>query len=197
MAISLDNPVPLSKLDAVNVVLRARGRGPTAALGEAARPQAREAEDTLATALLEVLSGDWHFNKQENLKLTPDGSNEIVLPNNLLSFAPTSYSLGRSLSQIGTRLFDMDEATFKFTGPIFLEATFGYAFEDVPQPIRWYVALQAAFQFANQQTPGDASMRPSAEQLAVAHANARAFDARLRPRNLRVNPHFRRLRRNR
>lgn len=197
MAISLDTPVPLTKLDAVNVVLRARGRGPTAALGEAARPQAREAEDTLATALLEVLSGDWHFNKQEEMKLEPNASKEIHLANNLLSFAPTTYSLGRSLSQIGTRLFDMDKGSFKFDGPVYLEATLGYGFEDLPQPIRWYVALNAAFQFANQQTPGDASMRPSAEQLAVAHANARSFDARLRPRNLRVNPHFRRLRRNR
>jgi len=197
MAISLDTPVPLTKLDAVNVVLRARGISPTGALGEGARPTAREAEDTLGTALLGVLTGDWHFNKQQRLTLTPDANKEIGLPVNLLSFVPTYVSMDRSLTQNGTRLFDMDKGSFKFDGPVHLEATFGMGFEELPQPIRWYVALYAAFQYANQQTPGDASMRPSAEQLAAAHSIAQSFDAKLRPRNLRRNPHFQRMRRNR
>lgn len=197
MAISLDTPVPLTKLDAVNVVLRSRGLQRTSALGDAARPQAREAEDTLASALLEVLTGDWHFNKQNRLKLTPDANREITLPNNLLSFVPTYVSQDMSLTQSGPRLFDMEKGSFKFDGPVYLEATFGFGFEDIPQPIRWYVALNAAFQVANQKTPGDASMRPSAEQLALAHSNALSFDSKLRPRNLRTNPHFQRMRRNR
>lgn len=197
MAISLDSPVPLTKLDAVNIILRSRGQGPTATLGDDARGAAREALEALGAASLEVQGGDWNFNKDRKLKLTPNGSGDISVPAGLLGFVPTYTSVSKSLSQRGTRFYDLDNSTFKFTGPIYIEATIALPFEELPQAARWYITMLASYAFGNQNVPGDASLRPTSEQLSRAKANLESYDSKLVNRNLRTNPHFYRLRRRR
>lgn len=195
MALSLDRPVPLTKLDAVNLVLRARGHEPTAQLGEGARATAQEAEEALAAALLETLQEEWSFNKEDELRLQPDPAGNVYLPENLVSFEVTGPSEGLNVSARGNRLFDRDGGTFRFSGTVHLSAALALPFEDLPQPARWYITKKAAFDYGNQAVPGDPSLRPSLEEVQRARVLLDRFDNKLRRRNMRTgNPHFKRLR---
>lgn len=195
MALSLDRPVPLSKLDAVNLVLRAIGKATTARLGQGARGEAQDAEAALSTALLEVLQDEWSFNKDDSLKLSRNTDGEIYLPENLLSFEVTGESEHLDVTQRGSRLYDRSKSSFRFDQDVYVSATLALSYEDLPQPARWYIAVKAAFDFANQKVPGDASIRPSSQQVEAARISLDRFDNKLRGRNMRAeNPHFKRLR---
>lgn len=198
MTISLDNPRPISKLDAVNIILRSRGQGSAASLGAQARPAVKEAEEVLAATNLEIQGGDYNFNKERRLKLTPSAQKEIILPSGLLSFQVTYTSRYLNVTERDGKLYNLDESSYKFNTEVYIEATLGIPFEDLPQPVRWYVAILSSFQYANQVVPGDASLRPTEIQLARAKANFEQFDSKLTfNNNLRANPHFRRMRGNR
>jgi hypothetical protein len=195
MALSLDRPVPLSKLDAVNIVLRARGQAPTAQLGEGSRGSSQEAEASLAEALLAVQSEEWSFNREEDLKIDLNQDGELLLPDNILTWQVTEKYATYNVTERGGKLYDRTKATTVFTESIHIEASLAHAFEDLGQPVRWYVTLLAAFNYGNQVVPGDSSIRPTLDQLRSARGMLEAYDNGFRSRNLRnVNPHFRRLR---
>lgn len=195
MALSLDRPSPLSKLDAVNMVLRSIGKTPAARLGQGARGDTLDAEAAVAQALLEVLQEEWSFNKDDKLLLKRNQSGEIYVPENLLSFEVTHTSEHLDIAQRGQRLYNRAESTFRFEEDVYVSASLALAFDDLPQAARWYIAVKAAFDFANTKVPGDPSLRPTAEQVREARVLLDRFDNKSRQRNLRtVNPHFNRLR---
>lgn len=197
MTISLDNPVRISKLDAVNIILQARGKNPTSQLGDGARTDAQDAENALAEASISVQQNEWSFNEDRERKLSRNSSSEIELPNNLLNFEPVSSSANLTVTQRGSRLYDTTKGTFKFDQDVTLAIKYALPFEDLPQPARWYITMLASFNFGNQSIPGDVSLRPTEVQISKAKAALETFDNKLRPHNLRNNPHFKRLRGNR
>lgn len=199
MAISLDRPVALSKLDAVNLILAARGDNPTAALGASASRSGVEAEDALAAESQKVQTETaWNFNTDEDLRLTPNDSGFIYLPENLHRFRLAARSGNLSVVERGGRLYDRANHTFVFSQDVYVDATFVLAYDDLPQPARWYIALRAAFQVGNQKMPGDPSLRPDANQVSMAKASLQSFDLGLGVSNLvGTSPHFNRMRRRR
>jgi hypothetical protein len=198
MTLSLDRPTALTKLDAVNLLLAARGDTKVASLGNTASRAAVEAEDVLASTALEVMQDDWNFNTEEKLGLAPNSDGYIYLPENLLKFSPTYISAGLELADRGGRLYDRRNSTFAFSSTVYLKATFALAFDDCPQVVRWYFAIKAAFQYGNQNTPGDPSLRVDANHVAMAEAQFISYDRELGPKSLRqTSPHFMRIRGNR
>ena len=195
MALSLDRPVALSKLDAVNIVLRSRGHSPASQLGEGSLGTTLEAEEALAAASLAVQTEEWSFNKDDSLKLDRNLDGEILLPENTLSFEPTGESEQLNLAQRGSRLYDRSNSTYVFEEDVYVSISLALAFEDLPQPARWYITMLASYDYGNQTVPGDASMRPTQMQVQKARELLDRFDNKTRERNLRArNPHFNRLR---
>ena len=198
MALSLDRPVALSKLDAVNIVLAARGHAPATQLGEGSLGSTLEAEAALASTSLAVQTAEWSFNKDDMLKLDRNSVGEVFLPENTLSFEPTGSSEHLNLAQRGSRLYDRDKSTFTFEEDVYVSITLALAFEDLPQPARWYITMVAAFQYGNQTVPGSPSLRPTQMQVEEARIALDRYDNKNRQRNLRAtNPHFKRLRKRR
>ena len=198
MSISLDRPVPLSTLDAVNVVLQARGERPTAQLGASARSAAREAEDALASQSSIVQGQGWNFNTDHSVELVPNTSGEILLPEGLITFTPERIPTGSRPVDRGGRLYDSGNNTYVFSGPVTATLLFLLPFTDLPQPARWYIALSAAYEYGNRSVPGSPSLRPTEGQVIAAKARLEQNDLNTGPSNLRTtNPHFRRMRRRR
>lgn len=196
MAISLDRPAALSKLDAVNVILAARADNPTAQLGSGASRSGVEAEATLAAESLKVQTErQWEFNTDEDLLLARDSNGYIYLPENLHRFRLSRRSLGLRVADRGGRLYDRLRHTYVFAEDVYVDATFVLAFDDLPQPARWYITLRAAFQAGNQSTPGDPSLRPDAVQVREALAALLSYDLGTGVSNLVLtSPHFSRMR---
>lgn len=197
MAISLDTPVALTKLEAVNLVLRARGIAPATTLGSGARRTTIEALEQLGETNVNIQSENWNFNRENRLKLGKNTSGEIVAPNGLVRVKPTYTDAYKNITVRDGKIYDLDNSTFVWTQDLYVEATILLPFEDLPQPIRWYVAVKAAWMHGNSTVPGDASIRPTEVQLSMAKTNAMSFDSDSSNKNLRANPHFRRMRGNR
>lgn len=199
MAISLDSPVALTKLDAVNVMLRIRGESEATALGSTARKSVQDAEAHLAQTNLEVQSDEWNFNKEYKLQLdiSVDDS-KVYLPSGTLKVEPTWTTSYRALVQRGNLLYDQENSTYLFDaadGDIYVNITIARAFEELAQPMRWYIALLAASTYGNATASGDPALRITSEQLAKAKAAAERYDNGLLRKELPArNPHFARLR---
>jgi hypothetical protein len=174
MTQSLDTIRPKTKLDAVNDILRSRGIRSVSTMD--ATNDARDAAQHLATASVNIQSDDWNFNTDPERLFEPDSSGNIYIPDDVLSFEPVYYSEGRLLTQRGERLYDREKSTFVFAEGVYLETKTGIAFDDLPQPVRNYITLEAALSFANAKTPGSPSIREIERSLNRALSILSTFD---------------------
>jgi hypothetical protein len=195
---SLEAPRRITELDAVNIMLRNIGESPVAVLGPTAKPTAQNAQAMLAEESIRVASKGYNYSTERNLKLSPNTAGEILLPDNILSFHPTGSSAALDIQEDGGKIYNSRDNTFKFDQPIYVEAVLAKPFRNLPQPVRWFVAISAAMRFANAENPGGASLRVTAQDVQEAKTSLDVYDRRLRKGGLRAhNPHFRRLRGNR
>lgn len=195
---SLEAPRRISDLDALNLILQNAGEDPVTTFGPNSKPTAQKAKEMLAEESIQLQSEGWNFCTTRQLKLDPSTTGDIYLPDNLIAFSPTYYSIGLSLQEDGNRLFNAGDNTHKFTSPVYIEAVLARPFNDLPQPVRWFIAVTAAMRFQNSENPGGAGLRVASADVSRAKAALEKYDRRLRKGGLRVhNPHFRRLRGNR
>lgn len=195
MAISLDRPVPLTKLDAVNILLQSRGEYPTAQLGDGARGAAQDAENALAQFNLTIQSEGWNFNTEEELELTPNASGHIYLPEGTVEFEPKYHKSTQLLTERSGRLYNRYGSTYVFTDAVTIRAVILLPYNEIPQPARWYIAIAGAYEYGNRNVPGDASMRPTELQVAKARSALESYDGKTSETNLKAtNPHFLRMR---
>jgi len=195
---SLEAPRRITELDAVNIMLRNIGETPVVTLGSTAKPTAQKAQEMLAEESIRVQSEGYNFSTERELKLEPNDEGEIRLPSNTLSFNPTTYSADRNLQEDGGKLYDVDNNSFQFDGPIYIQAVLAKPFASLPQPVRWFIAVSASLRFANSESPGSSSMRFTAKDVEEAKSSMDKYDRRLRKGGMRKhNPHVRRIRGNR
>lgn len=133
-----------SRLDAVNTILTACGESPVNDLTGSTADTAN-AETVLDEVLRDVQSEGWHFNTEDEVPLTPNGSGLIDLPANVakidLSASDTSEV---DIVQRGTRLYDRKARSYVFTRPIKAEVVYMLPFEELPEAARRYIAVRAA-----------------------------------------------------
>lgn len=80
-------------------------------------------------------------------------------------------------------------------GALGVELIIAYAFEDIPQPIRWFITCRAGRDFATGRVPDMNTYRFGDAVLTDAEATANNFDREMRPQTPAVNPHFHNMRR--
>lgn len=198
MAISLTRPKRLDRLSCVNLILQAAGEDEVSNLGDGATESALNVAATLAAYSTAVQSEGWTFCTEESLKLSPNGSGEIYLPENLLTLEPTATSFYDRVQDRGGRLYDASASTFKFDRDVYLKAVLALPFDELPQAAAWYITILASIAYINGETPGDASLRPKNVEAERAKEALERYDSRLRKGSLKdKNPHFLRVRRRR
>lgn len=144
MPFGLPDTILTSELDAVNMVMKAKGLDLVSSidLGDA---EIADAAFHLNVADLGFQSKGWYFNKDYALSLALAGDGTIALPEGTLGVA-ASYWEGacKNITERAGKLWDLTNRTFTFTAPVIVDITVRLAYEDMPDVARRYVATLGA-----------------------------------------------------
>lgn len=174
----------LSKLDAVNRILRASGEYPVSTLAVTGSNDVTLAVQTLDEVALQCQMTGLNCNTVEKDYL-PDVNGKIYIPDTTLSIDTVGTDYGRNIVQRGrapTYLFDVDNNTDAFTvgTPLKVRITVALSFEELPTPEQFEITDTAArmYQMA---TVGEMAQDKLLQEIAfVSRARSRAADMRSR-----------------
>jgi len=174
----------LSKLDAVNRILRASGEYPVSTLSVTGSNDVTLAIQTLDEVALQCQLTGLNCNTVDK-EVLPDINGRIWIPDNTLSVDTIGTDYSRNLVQRGrnpTYLFDVDNNTEVFTvgTAINVRITTSLEFESLPTAEQFEIVDQAArmYQMA---TVGEAAQDKLLQEIAfMSRAKSRAADMRSR-----------------
>lgn len=144
-------PLPVSdELDAVNTMLESIGQAPVSSLDLVGLGDVTLAHKLLLRRTRDVQLIGWRFNTDEDYELTPDVSGYLRVPDGVLRID----AMDRGTPLVRRRhpggfwaIWNGSAKTWTFDGPVNFRITWGYPFDDLPDPARTYVALSAARAF--------------------------------------------------
>jgi hypothetical protein len=172
----------LNKLEAVNRILRFAGEYPVNSLSSSGLNDTLVAERILDETCLQYQIPGKVFNTIIGDR-TPDSSGRITIPDTTISVDSTGKDLGRNVTQRGknpTYLFDIDNNTDVFTGPIRIELVVRTEFEELPTTEQFAVVDSAA-RIYQMTVVGDVNQDAMIAEMAfMSRAMARAADIRAR-----------------
>jgi hypothetical protein len=170
----------LTKLDAVNRMLRAAGEYPVSTLSVTGSNDVSMAIQTLDEITLQVQLTGLNCNTIVET-LYPDSTGRIYIPDTVLAVDSTNTDINRNIVQRGrtpTYLFDVDNNTDVFTEPVKVKITYSLSFESLPTAEQFDITDQAArmYQMA---TVGEMSQdRLLQETAMMSRAKSRAANMR-------------------
>jgi hypothetical protein len=158
---------PMSDLEAVNRMLASIGGSPVNTLTVPGVGDVADATRQLTEALRDVETVGYSWNTDYNLPLTPDANGRIALPNGALDVDSRDTNVGIVVRRLtdatqsppidGLYLYDavahsfvFDSTKYNATSPLLVDVIWGFAFNDLPQPARTYIATAAARRFQAQ-----------------------------------------------
>lgn len=173
----------LTKLDAVNRILRAAGEYPVSTLAGSDINDTTLAESVLDEVSLKIQLQNVDFNYVQRT-LSPDADGHIYLPDGTLGCEGAGADFGRRLTLKGLQLYDLDNDTGVFDADVVCRVRYKLLFEELETPYQFWIADVAAVEYHNQ-TVGD----PQANQVLVGIASesrrhARAHEIRSRQANM-------------
>lgn len=180
-----------SKLDAVNEMLASIGQSPINSLSGSIPKDAARAVTALDTCLRQFLTKGWSFNTDDNYTLTPDGSNNILVPAGAMHVDPiyeTDDYVMRWDSGVA-KLYDLEERTYTIDSPVDVKIIWSREFEEIPQHARSYVHMKAARKFQTQVVGSQILYAYTKEEEQEAQDVFKRIENRSKKRNmLRDNP---------
>lgn len=175
----------LSKLEAVNLMLSNIGESPVSTLTGA------EGDAFVATSIVildettrSVLNDGWEFNVDEEYLMTPDGSGNILITDDMLSVDSNSRSGRYDVTVRAGKLYNKTDQTYVFTDSVYCDVTWEFAFADCPQYIRQYIAIKAARIFARRMLGDTTGQQLTVEDELYARANAKRAENNNADRNM-------------
>jgi hypothetical protein len=179
----------MTKLEAVNRILRAAREHPVSALGSSTENDTLMAEQILDEVLRREQMTGLHVNTAES-SFTPDAATDRVeLPVNTLQVKGWNQHADRNYFHRedagATYLYDADESRFTFPDDetVYVRITQALDFAELPLHHQFSIADQAAVEY-QMATLGSTTLHQYLQGLAArSRAIARAYDMRSRPRN--------------
>lgn len=164
---------PTTELEAVNECLENIGQAPVSTIAGDLGVDAQIALNFVRKVNRELQSQGWHWNTEKNYPLTPNSSNNIVLPSATLSVDSTRDDKGLDVAQRGSLLYNRTDHTFTFTEPVRVEIVLGLVFEDLPETARRYIAMRAARLFQNrvEGSEDQSDLRDEAQAMSILMAD--------------------------
>lgn len=172
---------PTTELEAVNECLENIGQAPVSTIAGDLGVDTQVALNFVRKTNRQLQSQGWYWNTEEGFTLTPNADKDILLPANTLSVAPAGKDIHRNLIQRGPRLYDKDNFTFVFQTSVVVNLTLGFAFTELPETARRYIALRAARQFQDR-VEGQADAGDSEDEV-MAMADLKADQLRVERSN--------------
>ena len=137
------------KLSAVNTMLSVIGEAPVNTLDASSQT----ADVAMAKSLLdevsrEVQSHGWHFNREYEVSLGPNDSNNISIPINAARVdVEPADSRNKDYIQRGDKLYNKTDSTFTINDAKKCTITYLLDWEDLPETARHYIMIRAARKF--------------------------------------------------
>lgn len=164
---------PTTELEAVNAMLSTIGEAPVSSLASGLL-DAETAETILNDVSREVQSMGWNFNTEEDFPASPNASNEIVLPAEIvradLAQSQTKFrSIKEEYVQRGNRMYDKITHSYTITKQLKLDVILLLTFSDVPEVARRYITTKASRIFQERVVGSDtlSAMNRNDEQTAL------------------------------
>jgi|TARA_B110000977_G_scaffold168944_1_gene218499 hypothetical protein len=164
---------PTTELEAVNAMLSTIGEAPVSSLASGLL-DAETAETILNDVSREVQSMGWNFNTEEDFPASPNDSNEIVLPAEIvradLAQSQTKFrSTKEEYVQRGNRMYDKITHSYTITKQLKLDVILLLTFSDVPEVARRYITTKASRIFQERVVGSDtlSAMNRNDEQTAL------------------------------
>jgi hypothetical protein len=139
-----------TELDAVNAMLLSIGQAPVSTLSVSGITDVNIARKLLETAARRCLAKGWNFNTDDDYVITPDANGFCLVPSGALSVdsSNTSENLVQRRAPNGSMCFySKDAQSFLFNASITVKVIWGFAFEDLPEVARNYIATYAGRRF--------------------------------------------------
>lgn len=163
-----------TKLEAVNSMLLTIGESAVATLSPAPIPEVTVAVQLLDANIKELCSRGWFWNTEYGVELTPNGDDEIVVTD-ICRISPHAQSgrvvdVNQSGQYVlrGTKVFDLLNKTYEFTGPITVTVARFLDWDYLPESARYYAFIKASRRFQQRVVGSDKVEQYTAEDEARA-----------------------------
>ena len=139
-----------TKLEAINLMLSCIGHNSVNTLEGVKSAFITTADNILdsETRLIQLQSYD--FNTEENFPLTPNINGFITLPDNIVRISYPQEYLNQYTIRDG-KLYDKYNHTFIIDRQLKADVTFTLPFEQLPEVVRYYIAISAAYKFTKRE----------------------------------------------
>tara|TARA_R110002153_G_scaffold29434_2_gene90433 strand:- start:6218 stop:6814 length:597 start_codon:yes stop_codon:yes gene_type:complete len=146
---------PTTKIEAVNVCLTNIGEAPVASLA-GLQVDAQVASSIIDEVSREVQSNGWHWNTEIHT-ISPDISNQILLPANTLRVDTAGKNKSIDVVQRGMKLYNRKDNTYTFSQTLDLHLTMILDFDEIPEAARRYITMRSSRVF-QERTLGSESL---------------------------------------
>jgi hypothetical protein len=178
---------PTTELEAVNEMLMSIGQAPVSTLAVSGIRDVNIAKARLESMARRVQSQGWNFNTDEDYDLNPDIDGVIAVPSGALKvdgqLATDDFTVRRHPTK-GMAIYNKTERTFIFTAPIKVKVVWGFAFADLPETARCYIATAAGRRFQSKVIGSQILDRYEEEDEAKAWFNLQREERASRDTNL-------------
>lgn len=174
----------MTELDAVNSMLAAIGESPVLSLDVATHQDAVNALAILRKTNRAVQEQGWRFNTQDNVLLTRDGSNNILVPSNTLRVETTGRSATTPIAYLDGKLRDVEKNTIVWDKDLYVTLTLHYDFGVIPQAARSYIAELAGHQFVGNEAVSSGRSQFTSQALAMTLAALKRTESLVRRPNM-------------
>jgi len=135
-----------TKLEAINTMMSAIGEAPVNTLDASSQTQdVIMAKSILDEVSREVQSAGWHFNREYEVSLSPNTSNEILLSENVarVDVEPVNSNTTQYI-QRGQKIYNKTDKTFTIADALKCTVVYLLDWTDLPQAARQYIMIRAA-----------------------------------------------------
>jgi hypothetical protein len=141
------NLVPTTELEAVNLCLSAIGEAPVSTLNVTGLSDVSLATQKVREASRAFQSHGWSFNRDNEMLTARTLDGWLVQPADALSFDISRIECRDGVIR-GGKLWDTKNHTFVWDRDLKCDVVRFLAFDDLPEPARYYLAIRAARMFA-------------------------------------------------
>ena len=140
-----------TELESVNIMLAAIGESPINSLSGTLPVDARLAQSTLKEVNKDVQSEGWSFNTEIDVTFTRDATTKLIsLPTNILRIDPNIHQHPSiDAIQRGLKLYDRLNNKYEFDEDLICTVVYFRDFNQIPEPARHYINIQAARKFVD------------------------------------------------
>ena len=140
-----------TELSAVNSILGAIGQSPITTLNFE-NPEIAFIYNLLTEVNKDVQNEGWVFNKEYNVKISPDSNKHITIPSNVLSYDLhyDDEKKDKNVVRRSGKLWDTIGQSYEFDDDAYLDITWLWTYEDLPMAFKRYIISRASVRAATQ-----------------------------------------------